>query len=146
MEELTTSSALHMLWKSHKRWNINCPRVRIHNTARRLTQLGVFDRLRLDDCRFQRYESRSSQLDSPTARRQWRRAERLNADWLSQHSVGQISSPQLNNFNTRHIFGTALFALFAPFTPLGGNVSYWHPFGSMHWFVLNTCAVCVNAA
>jgi len=43
------------------------------------------NRLRLNNCRFQRYESSSSQLDSPTA-------ERLDADWLCISASWSLAS------------------------------------------------------
>jgi len=55
-----------------------------HYITRRLTQLRChLPRLRLDNWLL-------LEFDSPKARRQWWRVELLNADWLSQLSIGRI--------------------------------------------------------
>jgi len=41
MEEITTIYALYLLWTSHKRRNIEPPRVWVHNIIRRFTALWI---------------------------------------------------------------------------------------------------------
>lgn len=56
MNDLTRVAALYMLWKRRR---TKRRRVWVHSILRRRTHLGEFHRLyqelRLDDCRFQRY-------------------------------------------------------------------------------------------